>query len=202
MWEEFEKEALAAGFSYPVGIDEAGRGPLAGPVISAAIYIPEHVQIDGIADSKELTPKKRRALYELLLQAKEIDFGIGVSHPEEIDKINILQATFVSMIEAVNKLEKRPDFLLIDGNRAPLIEIQKKCIVKGDRRVRSIAAASILAKEYRDDLMDELHLLYPQYNFAKHKGYPTAEHLEALRKYGPSPVHRKSFGPVRELIHV
>ncbi len=202
MWEEFEKEALAAGFSYPVGIDEAGRGPLAGPVVSAAIYIPEHIEIDGIRDSKELTPKKRRALYEVLLQTSEIDFGIGVSHPEEIDKINILQATFVSMLEAVKRLQRKPDFLLIDGNRGPLIEIQKKCIVKGDRRVRSIAAASILAKEYRDDLMDELHLLYPQYNFKKHKGYPTAEHLEALRKYGPSPVHRKSFAPVRELIHV
>ncbi len=200
MWEEFEKQALKAGFSYPVGIDEAGRGPLAGPVIAAAVYIPMSVQIEGIRDSKELTSEKRRALYEILVGTKEIDFGIGVSSPQEIDKINILQATFEAMKEAVTKLKRKPDFLLIDGNRGPLIEIQKKCIVEGDKKVRSISAASIIAKEYRDDLMKELHLLYPQYNFAKHKGYPTKEHMIALKKYGPSPVHRKSFGPVKELL--
>ena len=200
MWEEFEKQAINNGFLYPVGIDEAGRGPLAGPVIAAAVFIPDTVKIEGIRDSKELSPKKRRALYEILLQSKEIDYGIGVSSPQDIDRINILQATFEAMKEAVSKLKRRPDFLLIDGNSGPLIEIQKKCIVQGDRKVRSIAAASIIAKEYRDDLMAELHLLYPQYNFAKHKGYPTGEHMSALKKYGPSPVHRRSFGPVRELL--
>lgn len=200
MWEEFEKQALKAGFSYPVGIDEAGRGPLAGPVIAAAVYIPETLQIEGIRDSKELSPKKRRALYEILVGTKGIDFGIGVSSPQEIDRINILQATFEAMKEAVSKLKHKPDFLLIDGNQGPLIAIQKKCIVQGDKKVRSISAASIIAKEYRDDLMEELHLLYPQYNFAKHKGYPTKEHMIALKKYGPSPVHRRSFAPVKELI--
>ncbi len=200
MWEEFESQALSAGFSYPVGIDEAGRGPLAGPVIAAAVYIPKSCQIAGIADSKELTPKKRRAVYEMLLASRDIDFGIGVSSPQEIDRINILQATFEAMKEAILKLKHKPDYLLIDGNLGPLIEIQKKCIVKGDSRVRSIAAASIIAKEYRDDLMAELHLLYPQYNFAKHKGYPTKEHMTALKKYGPSEVHRRSFAPVRELL--
>ncbi len=200
MWEEFEKEALSRGFSYPVGIDEAGRGPLAGPVIAAAVYLPSYLQIEGIRDSKELSPKKRRKLYEILLQSKEIDYAIGVSSPQEIDQINILQATFEAMKEAVRKLKGKPDFLLIDGNQGPLVEMKKQCVVQGDKKVRSIAAASIIAKEYRDDLMAELHLLYPHYNFAKHKGYPTAEHMEALKKYGPSPVHRRSFAPVKELI--
>jgi ribonuclease HII len=200
VFEDYEKRAISSGFSYPVGIDEAGRGPLAGPVIAAAIYIPEDLLIDGIRDSKELTPKKRRALYELLLQHKDIDYGIGVSSPEEIDQINILQATFEAMKSAVSKLKRRPDILFIDGNRGPLINIEKRLVVQGDKKVRSIAAASIIAKEYRDDLMNELHILYPQYDFAKHKGYPTASHMEALKKYGPSPVHRKSFGPVQELV--
>jgi len=200
VWEDFESQALSDGFLCPVGIDEAGRGPLAGPVIAAAVYIPKSCLIEGIADSKELTPKKRRAVYEMLLKSKEIDYGIGVSSPQLIDRINILQATFEAMKEAVRKLKHKPDFLLIDGNLGPLIEIQKKCIVKGDARVRSIAAASIIAKEYRDDLMTELHLLYPQYNFAKHKGYPTKEHMTALKNYGPSEVHRRSFSPVKELI--
>jgi ribonuclease HII len=200
VWENYEKRALSSGFSYPVGIDEAGRGPLAGPVIAAAIYIPEDLEIEGIRDSKELTPKKRRALYEILLQHKDIDYAVGVSSPEEIDKINILQATFEAMKSAVMKLKKKPDILFIDGNQAPLIHIEKKLVVQGDKKVRSIAAASIIAKEYRDDLMQELHQLYPHYEFAKHKGYPTALHLEMLKKYGPSPVHRKSFGPVQELL--
>ena len=200
MWEEFEKLAVKAGFFYPVGIDEAGRGPLAGPVIAAAVYIPESLNIEGIRDSKELSPKKRRALYEILISSKEIDFGIGVSSPQEIDRINILQATFAAMKEAVEKLKNKPDYLLIDGNQGPLIPIQKKCIVQGDKKVRSISAASIIAKEYRDDLMAELHLLYPQYNFAKHKGYPTKEHMTALKKYGPCPVHRRSFAPVKEIL--
>ncbi|MBM3193012.1 MAG: ribonuclease HII [Chlamydiae bacterium] len=200
MWEEFEKEAISKGFSYPVGIDEAGRGPLAGPVIAAAIYIPPHLEIEGIKDSKELSPKKRRKVYEILLQSKEIDYGIGVSSPQEIDRINILQATFEAMKEAVAKLQVKPDFLLIDGNMGPLVEMKKQLVVQGDKKVRSIAAASILAKEYRDELMAELHLLYPEYNFLKHKGYPTEEHMNALRKYGPSPIHRRSFAPVRELI--
>jgi ribonuclease HII len=200
VWEEFEKEAISKGFSYPVGIDEAGRGPLAGPVIAAAIYIPPHLEIEGIKDSKELSPKKRRKVYEILLQSKEIDYGIGVSSPQEIDRINILQATFEAMKEAVAKLQVKPDFLLIDGNMGPLVEMKKQLVVQGDKKVRSIAAASILAKEYRDELMAELHLLYPEYNFLKHKGYPTEEHMNALRKYGPSPIHRRSFAPVRELI--
>jgi len=200
VWEEFEKEAISKGFSYPVGIDEAGRGPLAGPVIAAAIYIPPHLEIEGIKDSKELSPKKRRKVYEILLQSKEIDYGIGVSSPQEIDRINILQATFEAMKEAVAKLQVKPDFLLIDGNMGPLVEMKKQKVVQGDKKVRSIAAASILAKEYRDELMAELHLLYPEYNFLKHKGYPTEEHMNALRKYGPSPIHRRSFAPVRELI--
>ena len=193
VWEEFEKQARALGFSYPVGVDEAGRGPLAGPVVAAAVHLPEEIQIEGIRDSKELSPKKRRALYEAILTDPRIDVGIGLSSPEEIDRINILQATFEAMRGAVIKLKRSPDYLFIDGNQEPLIEIQKKCIIKGDKKVRSIAAASIVAKEYRDDLMNELHFLYPQYNFMKHKGYPTGEHREALRKYGVSPVHRRSF---------
>jgi ribonuclease HII len=200
VWEEFERAALNAGFIYPVGIDEAGRGPLAGPVVACAVYIPDSFKLEGIRDSKELSPKKRRALYEILMSSKEIDFGIGVSSPQEIDRINILQATFAAMSEACQKLRNRPDFLLIDGNQAPLISIQKKCIVQGDKKVRSISAASIIAKEYRDDVMSELDLLYPEYNFAKHKGYPTKEHMTALKNFGPSPVHRKSFAPVKELL--
>lgn len=200
MWEEFEKQAIRAGFSYPVGIDEAGRGPLAGPVVAAAVYIPEDVQIEGIRDSKELTPKKRRVIYEEFLKRKEMCVGIGIVSPQEIDRINILQATFEAMKEAVAKLRCRPDYLLIDGNQAPLIEIAKKCVVQGDKKVRSIAAASIIAKEVRDELMEKMHLLYPEYNFLKHKGYPTAEHVSALKKYGPCPIHRKSFAPVKELL--
>ena len=173
-----------------VGVDEAGRGPLAGPVVAAAVYLPDGVEIEGIADSKLLTPKKRRVIYKAL-QEKAI-IGIGIVGVEEIDRINILQATLKAMALAVEKIPQA-ESVLVDGNQKPPIALPITCVVGGDRTVRVIGAASIVAKEYRDDLMDGLHKEYPVYGFDRHRGYGTAAHLAALREHGMSPVHRRSF---------
>lgn len=174
------------------GVDEAGRGPLAGPVVAAAVIFPQGCRLDGINDSKKLSPKKRE---ELFYEIKEsaLATSIAIINAEVIDQINILRASLLAMEEAIQKLDTQPDYVLIDGKYPILTQIQQESLVKGDARCCSIAAASILAKVSRDAIMDEYHAQYPHYNFKQHKGYPTKEHLEAIRKFGPSPIHRKTF---------
>lgn len=174
------------------GVDEAGRGPLAGPVCAAAVILPEHLQIPGLTDSKKLTDKKRRELFPLI-QEQAIAYGIGLASEAEIDEINILQATFLAMRRALEQLSVRPELALIDGNRETDFGLPVKTVVKGDSLSANIAAASILAKVTRDNLLLELAKQYPEYGFDIHKGYGTKAHYEALRKYGPCPIHRKSF---------
>lgn len=175
------------------GIDEAGRGPLAGPVVAAAVIIPEAKKLPkGINDSKLLTAAKREEFFEFI--TGELIYGIGIVSAEEIDRLNILQATFKAMYEAVEKLTQKPELCLIDGNRRNhLIKFPQKTIVQGDRKIKEISAASIVAKVTRDRIMQEYHRQYPQYNFAENKGYGTADHLEAIIKHGRSPIHRQSF---------
>lgn len=174
------------------GVDEAGRGPLAGPVCAAAVILPKHLQIPGLTDSKKLSDKKRRELFPLI-QEQAIAYGIGLASETEIDEINILQATFLAMSRALAQLSVRPDLALIDGNRETDFGIPVKTVVKGDSLSANIAAASVLAKVTRDDLMLELAKTYPQYGFDIHKGYGTQAHYAALRQFGPCPIHRKSF---------
>lgn len=191
----FEEAARQQGFTSIAGVDEAGRGPLAGPVVAAACLIPEDVFIIGVNDSKQLSPKQRCMLYETIISDSRISFGVGIVSNSDIDEINILQATIRAMLLAIEKLVKRPDYLLIDGLKIPhpLIPCQK--IVNGDELSHSIAAASIIAKETRDRLMQLEHMKWPQYGFDKNKGYGTAEHLKALEAHGVCPIHRLSFSP-------
>ncbi|MBQ6067039.1 MAG: ribonuclease HII [Clostridia bacterium] len=189
---EPEHELKAKGYSVICGIDEAGRGPLAGPVFAAAVILPEGLEDLGINDSKKLTEKKRDALFDVIEQ-KAIAYSIASASEKEIDEINILNATFLAMKRAVEGLSVRPEIALVDGNRKPGTGIEEITLVKGDARSISIAAASILAKVNRDRFLLELDKQYPQYQFAKHKGYPTALHYEMIKRYGISPVHRLSF---------
>ncbi|MCR5054780.1 MAG: ribonuclease HII [Lachnospiraceae bacterium] len=174
------------------GIDEAGRGPLAGPVVAAAVIFPKDSDILYVNDSKKLSAKLREELYDEIFE-KAVSVGIGRSEPERIDEINILQATYEAMREAVSKLSPEPDLLLNDAVTIPGLNMKQIPIIKGDAKSASIAAASIIAKVTRDREMAKLDELYPEYGFLKHKGYGTADHIEALKKYGPSPIHRKSF---------
>ena len=190
---ELEKQAVSNGFSYVCGVDEAGRGPLAGPVCAAAVIFAPDTELDGVNDSKKLSEKKREALFDVICQ-KALAYSIAFASVEEIEEHNILNATYLAMNRAIEGLKIKADFALIDGNRIPKdIKIDCQTVVKGDSKSLSIAAASILAKVTRDRLLMEYHEKYPQYNFAKHKGYGTAEHMEAIRKYGISEVHRPSF---------
>lgn len=188
----YENAARREGFRAVCGIDEAGRGPLAGPVFAAAVILPENCTVAGIDDSKKLTPKKREVLFDEI-EAEAVAYGIGFATEEEIDRVNILQATFLAMKRAADALRVRPDLALVDGNRMPSLGVETRTIVRGDALSESIAAASILAKVSRDRLLCEIDKIYPQYGFAKHKGYGTALHVEMLKKYGPCPVHRKTF---------
>jgi ribonuclease HII len=181
------------------GVDEAGRGPLMGPVVAAAVILDELHPIKGLADSKKLTALKREKLYDEIL-AKALCHSIALATAEEIDQINILQATMLAMKRAVEGLRLKPNKVLVDGNRLPTLVILSEAIVGGDALVPSISAASILAKVYRDRWCAEFHLEYPQYGFADHKGYGTAEHLAALREHGACPQHRRSFAPVAEVL--
>jgi ribonuclease HII len=181
------------------GVDEAGRGPLAGPVVAAAVILDELQPISGLADSKVLTALKRERLFDEI-RAKALCCHIACASVEEIDRLNILQATMLAMRRAVEGLRLVPARVLVDGNRIPVMSIPATAIVKGDALVQSISAASILAKVHRDRLCQELDAQHPDYGFATHKGYPTAEHLEALRRHGACPAHRRSFGPVREVV--
>jgi len=189
----FEKEAIEKGYKYVCGVDEAGRGPLAGPVCAAAVILPVDLEIIGLDDSKKLTEKKREALFDVIIE-KAIAYSISYGSIEEIEEFNILNATFLAMNRSINSLSQKPDFCLIDGNRVPK-EIKYPCetVVKGDSKSMSIAAASILAKVTRDRLMLEYDKKYPEYSFAKHKGYGTKIHYEAIKKYGVTDIHRLSF---------
>lgn len=187
-----EKQKIENGYRYVCGIDEAGRGPLCGPVVAAACILPIDVDIPKLNDSKKLSPKVRLELFELIKE-KAIAYSIGYGDVEEIDRINILEATLLAMRRAVDGLDIKPDYLLVDGNIFRDFSIQGESIIKGDAVSSSIAAASILAKVTRDLLCDELDALYPQYGIKNHKGYGTKVHIEALKKYGPTPIHRKQF---------
>jgi len=181
------------------GVDEAGRGPLVGSVVAAAVILDELHPISGLNDSKKLTAKKREQLAEEIKQYAK-SWSIASVEPEIIDEINILQASLLAMKKAVESLPMAPDFALIDGNKLPNLSCNAQAIVKGDARVKSIAAASILAKVERDHQMLELHNEYPQYEFDRHKGYPTKVHMALLEEHGPCPEHRKTFGPVKRLL--
>ena len=188
----YERQAFADGVKLVCGVDEAGRGPLAGPVCAAAVILPPELVIPGLNDSKKLTDKKRRELYDVIT-AEAVSYGIAFASEKEIDEINILQATFLAMARAMEKLTPQPELALIDGNRAKDFGLPVRTIVKGDSLSASIAAASILAKVTRDRLMEQYDEAYPQYGFAIHKGYGTKRHYEALREFGPSPIHRMTF---------
>ena len=179
------------------GVDEAGRGPLAGPVVVAAVVLDDTRPIAGLADSKALTARARQRLHDEIC-AKALCVEVAWASPQEIDELNILQATLRAMSRAVHNLRLTPTRVLVDGNRLPALSVPAEAIVKGDAKVPVISAASIVAKVRRGAWCAQVHEQYPQYSFATHKGYPTAEHLEALRRHGPSPVHRRSFGPVRD----
>jgi ribonuclease HII len=193
----FEQQALKRGYRIIAGIDEAGRGSLCGPVVAAAVVFPTDLVIPGVNDSKKLSPRTRELLYDEIM-TRAVAVGIGMGTPELIDRINILQATRHAMKEAVALLSLKPDMLLIDGISTIDVPLPQKTITKGDSRSLSIAAASIIAKVSRDRMMTELDLLYPGYGFASHKGYGCASHMEAIRRLGPSPVHRLTFRGVRE----
>nr|WP_217272916.1 ribonuclease HII [Vibrio coralliilyticus] len=199
-----EKKELPP-FEYPqgyrliAGVDEVGRGPLVGDVVTAAVILDPNNPIEGLNDSKKLTEKKRLALLPEIKE-KALAWSVGRCSPEEIDQLNILQATMVAMQRAIEGLEVAPDFALIDGNRVPQLNMDAQAVVKGDMRVAEISAASIIAKVVRDQEMEELDKLHPQFGFAKHKGYPTKAHFEAIEQYGVIDQHRKSFKPVKKAL--
>lgn len=191
-WFRYEGEAREQGYTAVCGVDEAGRGPLAGPVCAAAVILPAGLVIEGVNDSKKLSEKKREELFPVICE-KALAYGIGWADEREIDEINILQATYRAMKRAVESLPLTADYALIDGNRMPPLAIPGTTIIKGDALSMSIAAASILAKVSRDRVMVQFSREYPQYGFEQHKGYGTAAHVQALREYGPCPLHRQSF---------
>ena len=191
LW-KYEHEAYSAGFETVCGVDEAGRGPLAGPVCAAAVILPRDLQIEGLNDSKKLTDARRRALFEIITR-EAVDYGIAFATEQEIDEINILQATFLAMRRAIGQLKALPTLALIDGNRETDFGLSVRTIIKGDSLSANIAAASVLAKVTRDDYMLDLDAKYPQFGFAVHKGYGTQKHYAALREFGPCPAHRRTF---------
>ena len=191
LW-EIQREYAAQGYTCICGVDEAGRGPLAGPVCAAAVILPEGYEIPGLNDSKQLTDKKRRELYPVIME-EAIAYGIAFVDETVIDRDNILNATFAAMKEAISKLEVKPDLALIDGNRVTDFGVEAVPVVKGDAKVASIAAASVLAKVARDVYMEEMDEKYPQYGFAVHKGYGTKRHYAAIAEHGMCPIHRTTF---------
>jgi ribonuclease HII len=195
----FERNARSSGFSFIAGLDEAGRGPLAGPVVAAAVILPHGLSIAGLTDSKQVPEPERERLFTVI-QREAVTFGIGIADERTIDEVNILQATIIAMERALSALTTRPDYLLLDAITLPRVPLPQKSLIQGDCRSSSIAAASILAKVTRDRLMVELHRKYPQYNFHKHKGYCTREHLALLREFGPCDAHRRSFAPVAGML--
>ncbi len=196
VWENWARQQ---GYQRLAGVDEAGRGPLAGPVVAAACILPDTARIKGINDSKQLLAEEREQIFQQLLSLPDIDYGIGISDALVIDQVNILQATFQAMNAAIARLRLPPDFVFVDGDKLPLLTIPGRAIVDGDSLSLSIAAGSIIAKVTRDQLMRAYHDLWPQYGFDSHKGYATSEHIDAILKYGPCPIHRMSFDPLKTL---
>lgn len=198
----YERQLKAQGTHRVAGIDEAGRGPLAGPVVAAVCILPENTFLPGLNDSKLVLEADRNSLFDAITTLAGCDWAIGVATSVEIDQINILKASFLAMYRALQQLKQKPEVILIDGHLAPSFGIPTIALVKGDSKSGSIAAASILAKVTRDRLMKELDALYPQYGFGLHKGYATPEHLKAVHTFGPSAVHRKSFDPVKSMFTI
>lgn len=188
----YERGLWEAGYELVAGIDEVGRGPLAGPVVAAAVILPKECKIEGVNDSKKLSAKKREELYDIILE-KAVSYGIGIVSNERIDEINILQATYEAMREALSQLKPRADYILADAVTIPMVSTPQKGIVKGDAKSMSIGAASIVAKVYRDRMMEAYEEVYPGYGFASNKGYGAAEHIEGIKKQGITPIHRKTF---------
>ena len=191
----YERQLNEQGYQLIAGTDEAGRGPIAGPVVAASVMLRTGTFIKGLNDSKKLSAKKREAIYEEIL-SKCICYGISVISNEEIDRINILQSAYLAMKKSLDEMEILPEYVLVDGLFNNRIEIPQMAIVKGDSKSASVAAASVIAKVYRDRIMDEYDKEYPQYGFASHKGYPTKKHIEAVREYGVLKIHRKTFTPI------
>ena len=191
LW-NYENRCWEAGYETVCGVDEAGRGPLAGPVCAAAVILPRGLDIPGLNDSKKLTAKRREALYDIITE-QALAYGIAFASEQEIDEINILQATYRAMKQAVDGLTRPADFVYVDGNRSQGLEQPHECVVSGDAKIPSVAAASIIAKVTRDRLMRQFAEQYPQYGFEKHKGYETKAHDEALLEHGPCPIHRMTF---------
>ena len=194
----YEKELYNQGIEYIAGTDEAGRGPLAGPVVAAAVILPKGLIITGVNDSKQLTEKKREELFDIINE-KALAIGISFIDNNKIDEINILEASRLAMMEAIKQLKIKPQYVLSDAMKMN-IDVPVKPIIKGDALSESIAAASIIAKVMRDRYMDEMDLKYPNYGFKKHKGYPTKDHIEAIKKYGITPIHRKTFKPIKTML--
>jgi ribonuclease HII len=194
----YERRLWAGGITRIAGIDEAGRGPLAGPVVAAAVVLYRRFSLPGLTDSKLLPEKLRTEMFEVIIRDGAVAYGVGSAEPEEIDRVNILQATYLAMQRAVAALTAPPDYLLIDGLPVPVFQAPQTAIVQGDGISLSIAAASVIAKVTRDRMMRDIDSQFPQYRFAEHKGYATPEHLDLLRIHGPCPVHRRSFSPVAQ----
>ncbi len=195
----YECEARSKGFALPAGIDEAGRGPLAGPVVASACSLPASFSLPGLKDSKQLTALQRSRFFEILTSNPAIFYGIGIVSPQIIDKINILEATKLAMSMAVEEMSTKPDFLLVDAVQLSSLKIPSISLIKGDERSLSIAAASVIAKETRDRMMVDYDKKWPKYGFARHKGYGTKAHREAIQQHGPCLIHRRSFEPVKSL---
>lgn len=195
----FERSSREAGYTCIAGLDEAGRGPLAGPVVAAAVVLPDGLLIPGLIDSKQVPEQERERLFEVIL-SRAVCYGVGIADEQTIDEVNILQATIIAMERALQALNPQPDYLLLDAISLPRVLLPQKPLIKGDCRSHSIAAASILAKVTRDRMMMALHEKYPRYNFQKHKGYGTKEHLSLLREHGPCDAHRKTFNPVARML--
>lgn len=189
----YEHELNDLGYLNVAGVDEAGRGPLCGPVVAAAVILPKNLDIEGINDSKKLSEKKREKIYEEIINNKDIFYAVGISDVDIIEKVNILNATKLAMKQAINNLKLKPDYVLIDGNQNIDIDIKSNTLVSGDSKSISIAAASIVAKVTRDRMLRKYDLKYPEYGFAKHKGYGTKAHIEAIKEHGICPIHRPSF---------
>jgi ribonuclease HII len=197
----YEKKAYRRGFKRVAGVDEAGRGPLAGPVVAAVCILPKKHRIPKVDDSKKLLPKLRQEIFQRLINDSAIQYGVGIIEHHEIDKVNIYQATILAMFKAIEMLEMPPDCILVDGMQIthPICECVK--IIKGDQLSQSIAAASIIAKETRDAIMRNYHEQWPEYGFHQHKGYATEQHLDAIERHGPCPIHRRSFDPIKTMLN-
>ena len=195
----YERKLKSEGYKYIAGVDEVGRGPLCGPVVTCACILPDNYSLPGLTDSKKLSEKKREELYEILI--KDCIYSIGIKDEKRIDEINIREATIEAMYEAINNLSVKPDYVLIDAMDLPKLDMDYNAMIKGDFKSASISAASIIAKVTRDRMMIELDKKYPEYGYRKHKGYPTKDHIEAVKKYGVKDFYRMTFAPINELVN-